>query len=52
MQFAITPRVRRLLNELIARWKPEPDDPYANVRQPLQRGPSNNSSAVALDEPR
>ncbi len=52
MQLRITPRVRKVLKELWSRWKPEPEDPYANVRQPLKRGPSNNSAAVALDEPR
>jgi hypothetical protein len=52
MQFQITPRMRELLKRLWSRWKPEPEDPYAYVRQPLKRGPSGNSSAVALDEPR
>jgi len=52
MQLRMTPRVRRILKKLWSRWKTEPEDPYSYVRQPLKRGPSSNSSSVALDEPR
>ena len=52
MLFQITPRMRERWREFLSRWKPEPEDPYAYVRQPLQRGPSDDSSAVALDESR
>lgn len=42
-------RLRRLLGKRST--PPEPSEPYAGVRQPLRKGPSGRSGAVALEEP-
>ncbi len=42
------------LVQSVRRWlgnKPEPQDPYAGVRVPLRKGPSDRHAAVALREP-
>jgi hypothetical protein len=43
-------KLRKLLAR-VASPPPEPDDPYAGVRAPVNRGPKGRSGAVALAEP-
>jgi hypothetical protein len=45
--------VRRVVAALLNRFRPfgPPHDPYAAVREPRRRKPSDRNSAVALREP-
>jgi len=44
---SIVQTIRRFL-----RRNPDERDPYARVRVPVRKGPSNRSAAIALKEPK
>jgi hypothetical protein len=48
-------RLIRFLRRIVSSWfggGQSPHDPYARVRVPKRRGPSDRTAAVAVEEPR